>query len=408
MNRTELRFALRMLPFLDAHAQCPAGVLELRPPPQPRLLIWHPDEIERLFRADAGLGHPGSRSFRPLMGPKSLLWQDGVRHSDYRRVLGTSLRGRKLAGYRDLIAGTVHAAIDALPRGTEFGVADWTRRVALQVMARITLGRADDAVLAPFAAWMDRALGSRHRTLAYRYLKGTLPLPAAGLERMLVTAARAAARENPATLAGQLLAPGSPFADIDDAELRDQIVSLLFAGHETTASTAAWALFWILRSDSLRERVFAEARSSDGFAADEVPVLQAVVQETLRITPPVPAAGNRALAGDCPHAAGTVVTPSIYLAHHRAESFADPYTFDVGRFLDGRRVPAHRFFPFGGGVRHCLGSQLGQAEVRLIVAAMTRRRELVCVNPRAGVAQVRGHAMAPSPKLRMKVVSCRD
>jgi cytochrome P450 len=71
-------------------------------------------------------------------------------------------------------------------------------------------------------------------------------------------------------------------------------------------------------------------------------------------------------------------------------------------------VPADRFFPFGGGIRHCLGSQLGQLEVRMIVAALLRRRDLRCVNPRAGVPQLRGHAMAPSPKLRMKVVSCRD
>ena len=408
MNRTELQFALRTLPFLDARAQHASGVLELGR----RLLVWHPDAIERLFRADQDLGHPGSRSFRPLMGPKSLLWQEGTRHGEYRRVLGTPLRGRKLANYRDVIAHTVHTAIDALPRGAEFAVAEWTRRVALQVMARITFGHADEAVLRPFAAWMDRALGSRHRTLAYRYLKGRLPLPDARLERMLVDAARTAARENPATLAGRLLAPGSPFADLDDAELRDQLVSLLFAGHETTASTAAWALFWVLRSDSVRTRVSAEAAASDGFIAEEVPVLQAVVHETLRLTPPVPAAGNRVLARDCPYdggsvAAGTVLTPSIYLAHHRAESFPNPYTFDVHRFL-GRRAPAHRYFPFGGGVRHCLGSQLGQVEVRMIVAAMARRRDLVCVNPRAGVPQLRGHAMAPSPKLRMKVVACRD
>ncbi|NKQ52760.1 cytochrome P450 [Amycolatopsis sp. K13G38] len=412
MNRTELRFALRTLPFLDSRAQLPAGALELRPHPGRRLLVWHPDAIEAVFRADQRLGHPGSRSFRPLMGPKSLLWQEGERHASYRRVLGTPLRGRRLAGYREMIAATVHEAIDALPTGAEPPIADWTRRIALRIMARIVFGEADEGVLEPFAAWMDRALGSRYRTLAYRYVKGNLPLPGATLEHALTAAARTAARANPATLAGQLLGADSPFAGIDDGELRDQIVSLLFAGHETTASTAAWALFWLSRDDSLRERVVAEVSSSDGFAADEVPVLQAVVQETLRITPPVPAAGNRVLTRDCPFdggtvAAGTVVTPSIYLAHHRADSFAEPYRFDAGRFLGGR-VPPQRYFPFGGGIRHCLGSQLGQAEVRMIVAAMLRRRELVCVDPRAGVPQLRGHAMAPSPRLRIRILKCRD
>jgi len=410
MNRTELQFALRTLPFLDSRAQLAEAVLQLRPSPQRRLLVWHPDAIETLFRADQGLGHPGSRSFRPLMGPRSLLWQEGERHTAYRRVLGAPLRGRRLAGYRDMIGATVHEAIDALPAGADLRLADWTRAIALRIMARIVFGQADEKILEPFAKWMDRALGSRPRTLAYRYVKGNLPLPGAELERGLVSAARTAARENPSTLAGQLLGPDSPFAGIDDGELRDQLVSLLFAGHETTASTAAWALFWLGQDDSLRARVVAEVDASDGFPAEEVPLLQAVVQETLRITPPVPAAGNRVLTTECPVGtaeAGTVVTPSIYLAHHRAESFPEPYRFDAGRFL-GERVPPNRFFPFGGGVRHCLGSQLGQVEVRMIVAAMLRRRELVCVNPGAGVPRLRGHAMAPSPKLRMWVLKCRD
>ncbi|WAL63478.1 cytochrome P450 [Amycolatopsis cynarae] len=411
MNRTELRLALRPLAFMDAQAHRAEGLLELRSEPQRRLLVWHPDAVERIFRADQGLHHPGSRSFRPLLGERSLLWQQGERHTAYRRVLGAPLRGRRLAAYRGLVAGTVHDEIDELGEGTEFGLADWTRRVTLKIMGRIVFGHADAALLTPFATWMDRALGSHYRTLAYRFLKGGLPLPDPELERLLVRGAREAARENPESLAGRLLEDQGPFAGLDDGELRDQIVSLLFAGHETSASTAAWALYWLDRHDTIRQEVLAElASGADGFAADEVPLLQAVVQETLRITPPVPAAGNRVLTGDCPYhgqtlAAGTVLTPSIHLAHHRADSFPEPQRFDPRRFL-GRKVPSSVYFPFGGGTRHCLGSQLGQVEVRMIVAALLRRREVRCVNPRAGVPQLRGHAMAPSPKLRMRVSSC--
>lgn len=411
MNRTEFDLAFRTLSFLDAHADLPAGMLRQRAEPDERYLVWAPDAISELFRSDQDLGHPGSRSFRPLMGPRSLLWQEGERHTAYRRVLGAPLRGRNLRDYRDAIARPVHEAIDELRAGQEIRIADWTRRVALRVMATIVFGHADDALLTPFAAWMDRALGSRYRTLAYRYLRGRLPLLRKDIEEGLVRRARAAASTDPTTLAGRLLAPGGPFADLDDGELRDQLVSLLFAGHETTASTAAWALFWLDRDSSVRETVLAElaATDGDGFDTEHTPMLQAVVQETLRITPPVPAAGNRVAPTECPHGslpAGAVLTPSIYLAHHRAESFPDPHRFDPRRFL-GERVPADRYFPFGGGTRHCLGSQLGQAEVRMIVAALLRRREMRCVNPRAGVPQLRGHAMAPSPKLRMKVLACR-
>lgn len=412
MNRTELALALRPLSFLDGHADLAEACLEVRARPERRLLVWHPDAIDQLFHADQRLGHPGSRSFTPLLGPRSLLWQEGPRHSAYRRVLGAPLRGRNLDGYRGLIARTVDSAIDALTPGTEFSLAAWTRQVALRIMTRIVFGRADEELLRPFAGWMERALGSRPRTLAYRYLRGGLPLPDRRLEDLLVRSARSAARTDESTLAGRLLAPGSPFADIDDQELRDQLVSLLFAGHETTASTAAWALFWLDRHEAIREAVRAEAATADdGSTVEGMPLLQAVVAETLRLTPPVPAAGNRLLTRRCHFGgheldAGTVLTPSIHLAHHRAESFPEPHRFDPHRFL-GHRVPASRYFPFGGGIRHCLGSQLGQLEVRMIVAGLLRRREIRSVNPRYGVPQLRGHAMAPSPKLKMRVTSCR-
>ncbi|HKS46534.1 MAG TPA: cytochrome P450 [Amycolatopsis sp.] len=409
MNRSEFQLAFRTLPFLDGHADDPAGFLELRPG---RVLVWDPGAIDGIFRADQRLRHPGSRSFKPLLGPRSLLWQEGSRHADYRRVLGGPLRGRQLSGYRNLISQATDAAIDALPIGAEFSVADWTRGLALRVMARIVFGRAGDDVIVPFGQWMHRALGSRARTLAYRYLRGGLPQPDAELKELLVHRARVAARKDATTLAGRLLA-SDRFSDLHDGELRDQLVSLLFAGHETTASTAAWTLFWLDRHEKVRVGVLAElaATTDDGSNVDKVPLLQAVVSETLRLTPPVPAAGNRVLTEACAFGgrefpAGTVLTPSIYLAHRRPGPFPDPRRFDSGRFL-GQRVPSHDYFPFGGGIRHCLGSRLGQLEVRMIVAALMRRRELRCVNPRAGVPQLRGHAMAPSAKLKMKVVPCR-
>lgn len=411
MNRNELQLAFRPLHFLNAHADLPEGLLEVRPG---RMLVWDHEAIGEIFRADQGLRHPGSRSFKPMLGPRSLLWQDGPRHAAYRRVLSPPLRGRRLAECRKVIAEVADAAITSLTPGIEFAIADWTRALALRVMARIVFGQVGDALVAPFAQWMDRALGSRRRMLAYRYLRGGLPRPDHGLEELLVVRARESAREDETTLAGQLLAMDGPFDDLDDGELRDQVVSLLFAGHETTASTAAWAVFWIDRHEAVREAVLAElaATSDDGSGADNLPTLQAVVSETLRLTPPVPAAGNRMLVQpwvfrERRFDPGTVLMPSIYLAHHRADQFPDPTRFDPHRFL-GRRIPSQQYFPFGGGTRHCLGSQLGQLEVRMIVAALLRRRELRSVNPRSGVPQLRGHAMAPSPKLAMKVLSCRD
>ncbi|AIJ22987.1 cytochrome P450 [Amycolatopsis methanolica] len=412
MNRVELALAVAPLPFLDAHADDPGAMLDVRGGPAPKVLVWHHETLASLFRRDSWLRHPASRSLGPLLGPKSMLWADGARHASYRKLLGPPLRGRRLAAYHGLIARAAASAIDALGPGAVFGLAAWTRRLALDIVARIVLGDADPVLLRDVTAWLDRALGSRHRTLAYRFLRGGLPASGAELDARLVAAAKSG--REPRSLVSPLLTGNGPLGPVPDDELRDQVVSLLFAGHETTAAATAWTLYWLTRRADLRDAVLSEldATTDDGSDPAEVPVLQAVIAEALRLHPPVEFAGNRAL----PEAvdvhgrtlpAGTVLTPAIYLAHHRSEYFPSPLTFDPGRFLGRRGVP-EGYLPFGGGSRFCLGSQLGQLEIRMITTALLRRRALRCVNPRAGVPKLRGHAMAPSVRLRLEVVACRD
>lgn len=412
MNRVELALAVTPLRFLHAHADDPAAMLDLRGGPAPKVLVWHHETLATLFRRDARLRHPGSRSLTPLLGPKSMLWADGARHAAYRKVLGAPLRGRRLAAYHDLIAGAAAAAIDALPSGTVFGLAAWTRQLALDIVARIILGAADPVLLRDVTTWLDRALGSRRRMLAYRFLRGGLPRSGPELDARLVAAAKSG--QEPRSLVAPLLAGDGPLGPVPDDELRDQVVSLLFAGHETTASATAWTLYWLARRADLSDAVLSELDASTGDGSDpaELPMLQAVIAEALRMHPPVEVAGNRTLPEpvDLPGRtlpAGTVLTPGIYLAHHRAEYFPSPHTFDPARFL-GRRGTPEGYLPFGGGTRFCLGSQLGQLEIRMITAALLRRRVLRTVNPRAGVTELRGHAMAPSARLRMEVVACRD
>jgi len=416
MNRTELRMALRTLPFLDAHRTDPRRHVELASDP-PKLLVWHPDVIEWLFRSDAELDHPGSRSLRPLFGTHSLLWVDGPRHTAYRKLLGPPLRGRRLSVYEGLIADTVHAEVEALRPGQTVALADWTRRLALRIIGRLVLGELDrhtESILDDFTSWIDDALGSRHRTLAYRFLRGGLPRSDAELDAALVSWARTTRRSDPPTLASLLLHAEGPLAELTDDDLRDQIVSLLFAGHETTASAAAWTLYWLARDESLRRDVLDEldATSEDAPPASAVPLLSAVISEALRLAPPVTVAENRRLRCEArllgrTLPAGTTLTTSIYLAHRQDDVFADALRFDPHRFLGRKYGPAH-YLPFGGGSRRCLGSQLALLELRMITAAVLRRREWRCVNPRAGTLQLRGHAMAPSARLRMRVTACRD
>jgi cytochrome P450 family 110 len=406
MNRNEFRWLTRTIPFLDTHIDDPAGVLELR---ARRLLVWHPDAIDWIFRSDLQLSHAASRTLRPLLGEQSLLWAEGARHTAYRQVLGPPLRGSRLTGIHGLISGTAHGAIDALAPSKVVSLVEWTRMVTLRVISRLVFGRVEDRLLALFTSWIHRALGSPRRTLAHRYLWRGVPRSSQELDRTLIDCAKAAAEEQPDSLAGLLLARDGPVGGLDDSELRDQIVSLLFAGHETTAAATAWSLYWLDRNDTVRRDVLSEleATSADGSDATSVPLLHAAVQEALRLTPPAMLAGNRVLTADSELlglslAAGTILTPCIYLTHHWADVFQQPRRFDPSRFLGSRVSPRH-YYPFGGGTRHCLGSQLALTEIRMIAAAVLRRCDMHCVNADAAVRQLRGHVLAPAQRLGMAV-----
>ncbi|HKR48423.1 MAG TPA: cytochrome P450, partial [Pseudonocardiaceae bacterium] len=242
-------------------------------------------------------------------------------------MLGPALRGHQLQVCHNIISGTVHAAIDGLAPGAAISLVRWIRKVTLHATARIILGAADYRLLESFSTYVDSALGSRTRALAHRYLH----VPLRGrreLGEMLLRSAKAAATVQSSALAALLLAGDGLLGMLDDEELRDQVVSLLFAGHETTASATAWVLFWLGRDESMRYDVIAEltATSDDGSDPARVPLLHAVTQEALRLFPPAIIAGKRMLtvAGELlgkSLPAGTIVTPCMYLAHHQPDIF---------------------------------------------------------------------------------------
>ncbi|MFJ9445195.1 cytochrome P450 [Kitasatospora sp. NPDC101235] len=420
------RFAFRTLSFLNARRNDPSGSVELSSAPNRALLVWKPETIGQIFRGDRDMVLEGSDTLGPLVGEQSLLFANGPRHAAYRQVIGPRLRGRHLRSYEGIITAATQAAIDELAPGTVVPISEWTRRLTLGIVSQIILGKVDEGLLSRFTTWVEGTLGSRGRTLAYRYLRLPASVPSpwrtfqrrrADLDKELVCpvtgrTGAAAPEGEPTSLVDLLRAGGEPLGSVSDTELRDQIVSLLFAGHETTASSIAWALFWLERNDSVRRDVLDElaATSGDGSVAEDVPLLDAACREALRISPPAVVAGNRVLQEDREiHGeqmpAGTRLTPCIYLAHQQPDVYPEPERFDPQRFLD-RRMSAQEYLPFGGGTRRCLGADLAMLEMRMIVAAVLRRRELKCVNPETGVPHLRGPAMGPGEDLRMVVTAC--
>ncbi|WP_394617602.1 cytochrome P450 [Lentzea sp. JNUCC 0626] len=358
MNRTELRFAWRLIPFLDSVESLEDGMVRLR---DRRWLVWHPDVMAALFRNDRSLSHPPSRTLSPLLGNRSVLWLDGPEHTAYRRALVPLLRGEQ---YRSVIEEEVARSIRGLPSGPT-SLTEWTRTLTLRIIGRVIFGVDDDELLTAFRRWLDRRLGSRVRTLAHRWLTPGATRSDPVLDAMLLRRAQSA---EPPALA----------ACLPRADLRDQVVSLLFAGHETTASATAWTLYWMHQAG----------------ITDRLDLVDAAIAESLRLSPPATLAGNRMSAD------GMVITPSIYLAHRRAATYENPHVFDPFRVSP----PAGAFFPFGGGVRHCPGRDLALLEIRLIVTALLRHKHVRIGS--SSTPQLRGAAMAPPPSLAM-VATCR-
>ena len=412
-----LRFKLSGLSFLDSVRSQPCRFIEMTDRPTRELLVWQPDVIGHLFRSDRTMTMDGSSTIGPLVGRHSLLYANGPRHASYRRVIGGQLRGAPLASYRPTIEKIAHEQIDAgMTPGTVVDVPAWTRLLTFRVICHILFGETDIPVLRPFTSWVESALGSPRRTLTYRYLRPSLRWPSTWRtflrhREQLCQDILDLVRQRPGEGLAHQLADGTTRLDqLSDEDLTDQVVSLLFAGHETTASSLAWALYWIDQHDDLRRDLVDEVTGTpgDGSSPEDFPLLDATCRESLRITPPATLAGNRILNEntdllDQSLTAGTRLTPCIYLAHRNPELFANPHRFDATRFLD-TRMSAQAYLPFGGGVRRCLGADLAMLELRMVLAAVLRRRTVRLADPNDRVGpQARGPAMGPGPRLLMAV-----
>jgi cytochrome P450 len=192
---------------------------------------------------------------------------------------------------------------------------------------------------------------------------------------------------------------------MSDAELRDELITLLVAGHETTATSLAWAFHLILQHPAVREKLRAELRQVIGSGpvapqhAAKLEYLDATIKETQRLNPILPLVGRRlhepmCIGGrDLP--AGVVVAPCIYLTHHRPDLWPNPDRFDPDRFL-GKRPSPYEFFPFGGGIRHCLGAAFAIYEMKIVLAQVLSRVGLRPAPGHTVRVMRRGITFAPS------------
>jgi cytochrome P450 len=199
---------------------------------------------------------------------------------------------------------------------------------------------------------------------------------------------------------------------VSDVELRDELMTLLFAGHESTASALAWALYWIFTLPDVKSKVMRELNSLDSAIQiaepGSLPYLSAICQETLRIYPPGLVAIARVVKeplklGNYYFQPGTVLVPCIYLVHHREELYPQPKDFKPERFLE-RKFSVPEYLPFGGGHRRCIGMFFAQLDMKLILATIISQVPLKIMANKSVKPVRRGPAMAPPVGLKAVVL----
>ena len=352
----------------------------------PMIMVSDPQAVRDLY-GERGHGLPPGRTvaLRPIVGPRSLLLLEGKQHLARRRLMLPPFHGERMRAYEEIVADAVARDLETWPSGEPFAVHPHMQSVTLDVIVRAVFGVTDPGRRDRLRAALSALLGStaspalQFGVMLARRFGGPDPLERLGavtanIDRLLadeIAERRADPRED--ILSMLVTARFEDGSAMEDGEIRDQLMTLLLAGHETTATALAWTLDLLLRHPQALDRLTEEVQ------AGEEGYLRAVVSESLRLRPVVPIAGRR-LSSELRvngHvlAPGTDVTPAIWLTHTRADRYPEPYAFRPERFLD-EPPSTYAWIPFGGGVRRCIGAAFAEMEMRVALAEILRCRTL--------------------------------
>jgi cytochrome P450 len=365
------------------------------------VMVSDPGAVKQVFTADPKVLHTGNEVLLPLLGPASLLLLQESEHLAERRRLLPPFHGERVQAYGELIGDIAAREVATWPAGEAIAIRPRMQALTLRVIMRAVLGSDDERLRSAIARmlaptrdtrWAVITIGAgyeRARRL-FRRLRGPV-------ERMLDE--EIARRRRAPDLAERddvlsLLLSGS---ELSGEQLRDELITLLFAGHETTATALAWAL------ERLAHHPAAWARLRER----EEDYLDAVVKETLRLRPVVPLVLRRVGApieiGGWTLPAGVSVAPNILLLHRRPDLYPDPAAFRPERFLE-RPAGTYTWIPFGGGVRRCLGASLALFEMKVVLRAIAERVERLAPERAGAEASTRAAIVTLVPARGGRVV----
>jgi cytochrome P450 len=428
-----LRFSIRQVPLLFKTRRELGETFAIRFPMRRdydddrTYIVSHPDHVKSIFtNPELSISTAGESPLRPIVGPNSVLTAVGPTHMRQRKLLLPPFHGEAVERYTQMIAEVAEREIDSWPIDKPFALAPRMQAVTLDVIMAGIFGVPDGR---PAPGTPEHSL--REMILRLSWLTQTpvgqfAELMNAGREEPVgltkrliarldrdiygvIAAARARddAEERTDILSLLLAARDEDGEPMSDQELRDELLTLVLAGHETTANSLAWTFERLLRNpaayDRLREEVRSDSQDADAW-------IEATIHETMRNRPVVPITGRRVKVpwqlGEWRLPANSHILVSVTLLHHREDVYPDPFSFRPERFL-GVRPGTYTWVPFGGGIRRCLGATLAMAEQRVVLRAIAERTDMIAPDPRPERVLHRNVTMLPAKGARVVVTERR-
>ena len=379
------------------------------------VVTCHPDHARSLFTASPELvpSLTAESQVRPIVGPRSVLTANGARHLRQRRLLLPSFHGDAIAQYMRMIERAAERELDAWPIGRPFALAPRMQAITLEVIMSGVFGLDGGAS-------QDSGEQRLRATIKYLTAASTSPMAKFGellgfgrsepvgvirtgvslLDRATYPVIEARRRDPRLTertdILSMLLSARTEDAELlSDGEVRDELLTLVLAGFETTANSLAWTWERLLRTPHAHEQLQRAVRNGE----DAEEHVDAAITEAMRCRPVVPIVGRRVAVpwrlGEFVLPAGSAISVSILLLHHREDLYPEPFAFCPERWLHNK-PGTYEWIPFGGGTRRCLGATLAMAEQRAVLSAMARRLDLEPDRAEPERAQHRNVTMIPS------------
>lgn len=416
-----VEFARRPLEWLEACAQRFGDPFTVRLPGHGTFVMAAaPRLIKEILTGDDDnlLAGKANAMLEPLVGRHSVLLLDGAPHLRQRRLLSPPLRGERMHAYARIIAEIAEAEVARMPQNGVFSLHGHMQAITLDVILRAVFGVEEGARMSALRQLIIEVLEPPPAILTFvppkyldvpfspfrRFLRRRAAL--ARTLREVVTARRAAGGTGADILSLLLAARDQDGNPMSDDELVDELITMLAAGHETTATALSWMFACVLEHPAVEARLQDEIAGASDVAA--LPYLDAVVKETLRLRPIVPDVVRhierpmRFAGFDLP--AGVKLTPCIHLAHRRAEVYPEPARFSPERFL-GLRPDPYAWLPFGGGIRRCLGMAFALYEMKIVAGVLLTRRRLRLDRPGTVRVVRRSVTLAPRGGTRVRTVA---